>query len=66
MAPMHDGAAAREFAVTLSVTILVSAIQPAGPDRDDPMDGDAASALASAGMGTDEDYGCFGGDCEDW
>ena len=47
-------------------TILVSAIQPAGPDRDDPMDGDAASALASAGMGTDEDYGCFGGDCEDW
>ena len=47
-------------------TILVSAIQPAGPDRDDPMDGDAASALASAGMGTDEDYGCFGVDCEDW
>ena len=47
-------------------TILVSAIQPAGPDRDDPMDGDAASALASAGMGTDEDYGRFGGDCEDW
>ena len=47
-------------------TILVSAIQPAGPDRDDPMDGDAASALASAGMGTDEDYGCFGDDCEDW
>ena len=31
-------------------------------DYDDPMDGDHASALASAGMGTDEDYGCFGGD----
>ena len=30
-------------------------------DRDDPMDGDQASALASAGWGTDEDYGCF--DC---
>lgn len=27
---------------------------------DDSMDGDAASALASAGFGTDEDYGCFG------
>ena len=47
-------------------TILVSAIQPAEPDRDDPMDVDPASALASAGMGTDEDYGCFGGGCEDW
>ena len=31
-------------------------------DRDDPMDGDHASALASAGWGTDEDYGCF--DCD--
>jgi len=46
-------------------TILVSAIQPAEPDRDDPMDGDPASALASAGMGTDEDYGSFSDDCED-
>jgi len=27
------------------------------------MDGDPASALARW-MGTDEDYGCFGGDCE--
>jgi hypothetical protein len=30
-------------------------------DYDDSMDGDTASALASAGWGTDEDYG---GDCE--
>ena len=30
------------------------------PDLDDPMDGDHESALASAGFGTDEDYG--GGD----
>jgi len=29
---------------------------------DDSMDGDAASALASAGLGTDEDYGYYGGD----
>jgi hypothetical protein len=28
------------------------------------MDGDFDSAMASAGFGTDEDYGCFGG-CED-
>jgi hypothetical protein len=28
------------------------------------MDGDHDSAMASAGFGTDEDYGCFGGD--DW
>lgn len=29
------------------------------------MDGDHASALASAGFGTDEDYGHFGGDFYD-
>jgi hypothetical protein len=29
---------------------------------DDSMDGDAESALASAGWGTDEDYGCYGDD----
>lgn len=40
-----------------------------GPDWDDEssdeMDGDAQSALASAGLGTDEDYWGFGGgeDC---
>jgi hypothetical protein len=33
-------------------------------DYDDSMDGDHESALASAGMGVDEDYGCYGG--EDW
>jgi hypothetical protein len=34
--------------------------EPEGPDES--MDGDHASALASAGMGTDEDYGYFGGE----
>lgn len=29
-------------------------------EYDDSMDGDAESALASAGWGTDEDYGYFG------
>ena len=32
---------------------------------DDSMDGDHESALASAGFGTDEDYGSFGGE-DDW
>jgi len=33
------------------------------PDfMDDSMDGDFDSAMASAGHGTDEDYGYFGGD----
>jgi hypothetical protein len=31
---------------------------------DDSMDGDHESGLASAGWGTDEDYGFYGGD--DW
>ena len=31
-------------------------------DYDDSMDGDFDSAMASAGFGTDEDYGYFGGD----
>ena len=31
---------------------------------DDSMDGDAESALASAGWGTDEDYGYYGDDVD--
>ena len=31
-------------------------------DYDESMDGDHESALASAGWGTDEDYGCYGGE----
>jgi hypothetical protein len=30
------------------------------------MDGDHASALASCGWGTDEDYGCYDGGCDDF
>jgi hypothetical protein len=33
-----------------------------GYEDDCPMDGDAESALASAGFGTDEDYGYYGDD----
>lgn len=36
--------------------------EDADEDYDDSMDGDHESALASAGFGTDEDYGYYGGD----
>jgi hypothetical protein len=32
------------------------------PEFDDDLDGDFDSGMASAGFGTDEDYGCFGDD----
>lgn len=42
----------------VSVEWLMEAIRDCIEDQyDDSMDGDAASALASAGFGTDEDYG---------
>jgi len=34
------------------------------PDYDDSMDGDHESGLASAGWGTDEDYGHYGDDID--
>ena len=37
------------------------------PDNyDESMDGDHQSALASAGFGTDEDYGCYDSGCDTW
>jgi len=44
---------------TIGETIEAAATQPE-PDHEDPLDGDAVSALASAGFATDEDYGDFG------
>jgi hypothetical protein len=38
---------------------------PMGIEDDCPLDGDAESALASIGWGTDEDYGYYGGG-EEW
>jgi len=32
------------------------------PEPDESMDGDFDSGMASAGFGTDEDYGCYQGD----
>jgi hypothetical protein len=37
-----------------------------GEDYDDSMDGDHESGLASAGWGTDEDYGYYGDYNEDY
>ena len=39
-------------------------IEPNGylESTDESMDGDFDSGMASAGFGTDEDYGCFGGE----
>ena len=39
---------------------LSEELQDQSAEYDDSMDGDHASALASAGMGTDEDYGYYG------
>jgi len=47
----------------VSVEMVETAIGAAVEwDYDDSMDGDAESALASAGFGTDEDYGYYGDD----
>ena len=45
-----------------SVTVVLHGYDDLGEDEDDyddSMDGDHASALASAGFGTDEDYGGY-------
>ena len=53
--------------VVRDITTESSEVVPFLPDtnfdlNDCPLDGDAQSALASAGMGTDEDYGLFDSD----
>jgi len=42
--------------------IVEDELAPEPDDFDDSMDGDFDSGMASAGFGTDEDYGYFGGD----
>ena len=39
-----------------------AAAEEVADSYDDSMDGDFDSAMASAGYGTDEDYGCYGAD----
>lgn len=53
---------ARQFDVPVKWVLDAADMLEGSNYYDDSMDGDAASALASAGLGTDEDYGYFGDD----
>ena len=61
----EDGVSLDEIAIRLKVDLgsvaeVVKDYEEDNYDYDDSMDGDEASALASAGFGTDEDYGYYG------
>jgi hypothetical protein len=61
----EDGLPVDEIAVSLMVDLgtvaeIIKEYEEQNYDYDDSMDGDEASALASAGFGTDEDYGYYG------
>jgi hypothetical protein len=59
----EDGVSLDEIAIRLKVDLgtVAEIIKDYEEDNyDDSMDGDEASALASAGFGTDEDYGYYG------
>jgi len=60
----EDGLPVDEIAVSLMVDLgtvaeIIKEYEEQNYDYDDSMDGDEASALASAGFGTDEDYGYY-------
>lgn len=60
---LYDGLSYAEIANQLDIPVRwVVEVASAMQQYDDGMDGDAASALASAGFGTDEDYGYAGDD----
>ena len=54
-----EGLTMREIAEELEIPIewVAATLQNLEENYDDSMDGDLASGLASAGWGTDEDYG---------
>ena len=63
----EDGVSLDEIAITLKVDLstvaeIVKDYEEYNYDYDDSMDGDHDSAMASAGFGTDEDYGYYGDD----
>jgi len=45
-----------------AANMVIQHLEDEEHDYDESMDGDHDSAMASCGWGTDEDYGCFGGD----
>ena len=64
----YDAAFARAFDLGAGAAIYSSrddlVWSSCGDEPNEPSDAwHDADALASAGMGTDEDYGCYGGDC---
>lgn len=61
---LYDGMDPLDIAKRLNVPVeMVNGIAATAMDSyDDSMDGDEASALASVGWGTDEDYGYCGDD----
>lgn len=59
----EDGVSLDEIAIRLKVDLgsVAEVIEDYEEDNyDDSMDGDHDSAMASAGFGTDEDYGYYG------
>jgi hypothetical protein len=59
----EDGVSLDEIAIRLKVDLgsVAEVIKDYEEDNyDDSMDGDFDSAMASAGFGTDEDYGYYG------
>ena len=61
----EDGVSLDEIAIRLKVDLgsvveVVKDYDDGQYDYDDSMDGDHDSAMASAGFGTDEDYGYYG------
>lgn len=61
----EDGVSLDEIAIRLKVDLgsvaeVIKDYDDGQYDYDDSMDGDHDSAMASAGFGTDEDYGYYG------
>ena len=60
---LDDGVSPTSIAKILEVPLsMVYDVLESYPDPDESMDGDHDSAMASAGFGTDEDYGHIGED----
>ena len=64
---IESGYADNEIAAALGVSIMIVSqfreeFMDYGRDYDDSMDGDFDSGMASAGFGTDEDYGDYTGE----
>lgn len=59
---LHNGLDYTTIALRLDIPLqmVYDVVDSEMPDYDDSMDGDFDSGMASAGFGTDEDYGYYG------